>query len=382
MDHDIIIVGSGPAGLSTGLNLLKIAPDLAHRVLILEKARHPRPKLCGGGVTPDAEVCLQHLGLDMREVPHVEVPWANFWFEGRGFKMRSDKVHAFHVVRRDEFDGWLAGKTRERGLLLQEETTVRRVRATEENVEVETSHGVYRAQLVVGADGANSVVRRAVVPPGTFHQLARLIEVLVPPPSGPVSGTAHVPDEAYFDFAALRGDIQGYVWRFPTQVAGQPMYNWGVYDSRVDSTAPRGSLPATLEAEICKQGYSPDDYELQGHPLRWFNARGTFSGPRILLVGDAAGVDALYGEGISPALGYGEIAAQAIADAFATRDFSLHDYRERVLAHPLGRALRRRTALARLIYRLRELAIQRLIWWHSGAVLRWFVNTFLINWAK
>ena len=58
VDHDILIIGAGPAGLSTALHLAQLAPELVGRTLILEKAHHPRPKLCGGGLLPYVEVIL------------------------------------------------------------------------------------------------------------------------------------------------------------------------------------------------------------------------------------------------------------------------------------------------------------------------------------
>ena len=73
MDHDIIIVGAGPAGLSTGLHLAQLAPELAERTLILERARHPRPKLCAGGITPGGEAWLRKLALDLSQVTSVDV---------------------------------------------------------------------------------------------------------------------------------------------------------------------------------------------------------------------------------------------------------------------------------------------------------------------
>ena len=62
MDYGIIIIGGGPAGLSTALHLQRMAPHLTSRVLILEKARYPRPKLCAGALVVDAEVILERLG--------------------------------------------------------------------------------------------------------------------------------------------------------------------------------------------------------------------------------------------------------------------------------------------------------------------------------
>ena len=50
-DFDVIIVGSGPAGTSTALHLCRLRPELAGRILLLDRAVHPREKLCGGGIT-------------------------------------------------------------------------------------------------------------------------------------------------------------------------------------------------------------------------------------------------------------------------------------------------------------------------------------------
>ena len=100
--QDILIIGGGPAGLSTALHLVQIAPHLSDRILILEKAHYPRPKLCAGGLTIDAEIILQRLGLDVSEVPHVDASAAHLDFAGKGLTISLPKTHALRIIRRSQ----------------------------------------------------------------------------------------------------------------------------------------------------------------------------------------------------------------------------------------------------------------------------------------
>src|SRR5260370_15311241 len=69
----ILIAGAGPAGLATALYLLRRRPELAGQVVALERARHPRPKVCAGGLIPKTLLALAELGLSL-DVPAVNVP--------------------------------------------------------------------------------------------------------------------------------------------------------------------------------------------------------------------------------------------------------------------------------------------------------------------
>ena len=378
MDYDVLIVGAGPAGISTALHLAQLAPDLAARTLVLEKAHHPRPKLCGGGLVIDAEVILQRLGLDVDEVPHADAGTAHFDFEARGLDIHVPRTHALRMVRRDEFDAWLVGKARARGIAIQEGVTVEGVAPGPEGVTVATDRGEYRARVVVGADGSKGVVRRSILPDSAVRT-ARLLEVLTPPPTG---ASAHKPGDAYFEFACVPGGIAGYTWDFPTQLKGRPMRCWGIYDTNLLAGAERPPLRDALAEEMARHGYRLEDYELEGHPIRWFDPFNRFAVPGVLLVGDAAGADALLGEGISIALGYGALAARAIQSAFARGDFSFRDYRARLRRSALGRALTARTALAYLYYHLHWRRFQRLLWHRLGGLVVALAWLLVINWAR
>ncbi len=378
---DILIIGGGPSGLSTALHLIRLAPELTPRILILEKANYPRPKLCAGGLVADAEVILEGLGLDVSEIPHIDASAAHLDFAGRGLTIAPPHAHALRIIRRDEFDAWLAGKAKHRGIQIRENETVKDVRPDGDGVTIRTNLNIYRAKIVVGADGANGLTRRSILPEAPVHT-ARVLEVLTPDTESTAQDRLHQKDQAYFDFFPVPHGIAGYTWDFPTQIKGQPMRCWGVYDTNLLASMDRPQLQKPLAEEMARHGVSLGDYEIQGYPIRWFGPFHPFSVPHVILVGEAAGVDGIFGEGISIALGYGKVAARVIRDAMRRGDFSFQDYRRRLLSSPLGQALIIRTAVTQSLYHLHWTWFQKFFWQVLKPVVAFTAWILVVNWGR
>lgn len=362
---DVLIVGSGPSGTSTALHLVKDNPDWANRLVIVDKAVHPREKLCGGGITHLGRNVLSRLGLTL-EPRHFDVREARLIYQDKSYSFHGDPV--FTVVRRDEFDHWLVQTCEKRGVQVRQGEAVKAINPLEDYVEVVTEKTTFHAKTVVGADGSRSFVRRALKDDDD-SRVARLLEVLTPEDAQrePIFKEC----VAVFEFTQMSDyDLQGYYWDFPSYVGGRPFMNRGLFDSRARPERPKADLKTTLRDSLAERQRDLDDYKLKGHPIRWWDRNGRFAMPRILLVGDAAGADPLMGEGISFALGYGQVAARAIDDAFARQDFSYATYRRRLLANPLFKHLDIRTRLARFAYKTRRPFFIRLGWQLAAWIIR------------
>ncbi len=213
-------------------------------------------------------------------------------------------------------------------------------------VRVETDRRAYWAPVVVGADGSGSVVRRALVGDGA-GAVARAVMCDVPLDETRWDG--HAARRYEFDFTSCAAGLRGYRWAFPCVIDGVPHANVGVYAlPPIDGAR----LRAELAAELARIGARPRAWK--AFPVRTY-ARGTrVAAPRALLAGDAAGCDALMGEGISFALEYGMLAADAIVTARASGDWSFRRYARAVERGPLGRKLRCLHLGTRLFYGPRQ----------------------------
>jgi flavin-dependent dehydrogenase len=157
---------------------------------------------------------------------------------------------------------------------------------------------------------------------------------------------------------------------------------WGIFDANMLAGTDRSPLKEPLREEMARHGFNLDEYEIKGHPIRWFDPSNKFSVPRVLLVGDAAGADPLFGEGISLALGYGKLAAGELEGAFRISDFSFSGYKRRLARSALGRTLFVRWFIASIIYPLKWRWFQFLLWRILKPIVIFVAWVFILNWGK
>jgi flavin-dependent dehydrogenase len=141
-------------------------------------------------------------------------------------------------------------------------------------------------------------------------------------------------------------------------------------------------LKDLLAREMARHGFNLDGCEIKSRPIRWYEPQNQISVPRVLLVGDAAGADPIFGEGISLALGYGAIAAQEIAESFQRGEFSFRRYRNRVAHSGLGQTLFARWFIAYIIYPIKWKWFQILLWRIMRPVVLLVAWIFILNWSK
>lgn len=339
LDADVIVVGGGPAGLSTALFLAALEPALRDRVVVLEKKRYPREKPCAGAMGARADRALARIGVRV-DVPSV--PLSGMVLTTTLGRVERRVGELGRVVRRLEFDTRLSEIARERGIRVLEGAGVSAVDYGPNGVRVDTPLGMLRGEVLVGADGVGSIVRRAMgLPAGTLR--AQVVEVDTPPTA------ADLPrDVVHFDLADRT--LRGYAWDFPTVVDGEPLVCRGVYALRSDDASAE-DVGVLLDRRLEAQGLSPTALgRAKRFSERGFEPHRPASDTRTLLVGEAAGIDALTGEGIAQAIEYGEAAARYIARRLESRDLGFRDWKRHLLSSRLGIDLLVRRTCVDLLY--------------------------------
>lgn len=336
MRFDIVVVGAGPAGSYAAYLLAKQGA----RVALLDKARFPREKTCGGAVSRKA---LQLVDFDLSPVVQAGVTGAWLTFGGDAVYHDAKGVVAAMTVR-DQLDAYLLGRAREAGAAVHLDTAVGDVEARDGSVIAHTTRGDFGAHYLLAADGVASVVRAQVFGKHVVDY-APAVEALV---YAPANVLARFADRALLD---VGGMPRGYGWIFPKR----DHLNAGVY-----SIYGGPGLRAHLAAFLARHGTLARCGRIRymGHPIPVRNADGRFEHRRVWLLGDAAGfAECILGEGIYFALKSAALAAQAFVNASGAPGSG--DY-TRLLRCELMPELRAAERLARLCYRHQRFVFERI----------------------
>jgi len=356
-NYDVIIVGAGPAGLATGLHLIEKAPQLAERMLVLEKSRHPRFKACAGGLSSDAVRRLNGLGVDPA-AGSLRIDSARLVLENTDYT--TTEIHLatdIQIVAREDLDAAMLQHARQKGLTVRENAPVQGIQWQDDGVMVRTEQGLLKTKIVVGADGARSIVRRNMLAVKGLDSPQTLVPTLY--------GRHRLNDptdalfskrEVILDFARMfTNGYFGYSWIFPFRFQGQAWVNSGIGGVGLPGR-PQQPLKSIWSDFIAQHRLNPLAGKLHAHPLRVFHPRSVLSIDRALLVGDAAGIDPLLGEGISFSLAYARIAAQVIATALLSGNFSFSSYPTALFKTDAGQLLERLHGAALKLKRLQTAA--------------------------
>jgi menaquinone-9 beta-reductase len=349
---DVLIAGAGPAGLASALYLLRRRPELAGRVIALDKAAHPRFKVCAGGLIPKTLLALDELGIPL-DVPAVDILKGEARTEVGDVDLSRGDVLG-RVIRRDQFDAMLARQAREAGLEIVEHCRVRDVTQNGAAVRVDADRGPFEARIVIGADGSGSRVRRAVF---DSSKVAVGRALMVDVPVNPEATREFIEHRYVFDFRCVAGGISGYSWSFPCFIEGRPHLNVGIYDQLPrEDRASRGEQDLMLSElrkafpELALDGLARRTMNWHAFPIRWFQRSDRYSLGRVILAGDAAGVDPLMGEGISCAFEHGKLAAAAVEGLLDGDLQALSRYDDSLHRGSIGRKLRILEFAARNFY--------------------------------
>jgi menaquinone-9 beta-reductase len=297
--YDLVIIGAGPAGCSAAIRCVR---DGA-RVLLLERGRYPRQKVCGEFVSAESLDLLANLLASghaalLRDA--VRVPSARIFADGR--LLQTEIAPEAASIARFDLDAALWESAQEYGVDVRQEVTVGNISGAGPFV-VATNAGEIEARAVVNASGRWSNLTAK------------------PQPDGPkwIGLKAHFAESSPSTSVDLYFFEGGYCGVQPVRMAGG--------DLRVNACAMVRSDVAGTLSEVFQLhpalGERAAKWQPQSEPVS--TAPLLFRQPRpvhehILAIGDAAGfVDPFVGDGISLALRSGALAAECLSAFFAER---------------------------------------------------------------
>ncbi len=325
MKFDVVVVGAGPAGAKTAYELARKGA----KVLIIEKHKLPRFKLCGGCLSARTAALLPEgwQGQVLNEIKK-----GILGFKGKEFIEKTALRAVAYIIDRTSFDHFLTQKAIEAGAQLWEEAPLTHF-TVENTVKISTPKGTVKADFLVGSDGFYTKVGKILG--YRKKNFFRSVEFWT---------EGNLQDSVVIDLGIVS---RGYAWIFPKG----NMLSIGV------ATTGRENLKDVLERyvrdhklleNITVKGLKGWMIPYLTKPEDAHLGRG-----RILLVGDSANlVDPLLGEGIYYALKSAELCAQSI---LSSPENPLPKYRNSLLREVIPELVSA-GKIANLAYRFQRVA--------------------------
>jgi len=311
---DVLVVGAGPAGSSAA----RVAAEGGASVLLVDRARFPRYKTCGGGLIG---ISLAYLPTSVLPTIEQEVREVRFSLHGGVVKTHRRALPFLALVQRERFDEALVQAAVAAGATFEGSVVVKSLEESAEGlVTVTTDREQLRARVVVGADGTSGRIGRYVGVQNRGIDLALEVELTRTPQSRAFDGSVA------FDWGSAPGS---YAWVFPK---GEVL-TVGVIQAKGESQQTRDYLDSWLKVTGLD---SLETERSSGHLTQWRADGSPLRRGAVLVVGDAAGLlDPWTREGLSYALRSGCWAGEAAAVATSlagVRNDALEAYTRRVLA--------------------------------------------------
>jgi geranylgeranyl reductase family protein len=305
---DTIVVGAGPAGSTAAYRLAREGAS----VLLLDRARFPRDKPCGGGLTGRA---LRQLPFSVAPIVEEEADSLELRFRYRSGFVRHSPDPLVLLTQRRRLDTYLAEQAAAAGAEFRDGVRVGHITADAGSVEVVVDGRPVGSDTLVGADGANGITGRSLGL-GTDIDFGVGLEGNV---SYEVADRARFARRLVCELGVVQG---GYGWVFPK---GDHV-NVGVAGWRSE-----GPRLRQLLHRLCVEYAIPFDRveSLRGHRLPMRKPTARLAAGRAALVGDAAGlVDPFSGDGIYEAFFSSKLVANAVLDVLAGRATTLDGYQQ------------------------------------------------------
>ncbi len=297
MMFDVAVIGCGPAGSTAAYDLAK----QGLKVVLIDKEKLPRYKVCGGGIVFRAR---EMLDVDISPVVERACHAARVTLLNSGISFYANRDEPIvSMVNRSEFDLLLTKHAQHAGAELMTGFFIQAADFNYDYICLKGDSGQIKAKFVIAADGVNSMMARLTGWKET-RRLAPAVECELAVSADVVSRFAGV---ARFDFDM---PPNGYGWVFAKSnhlSVGLGGFGFG-----------RQHNLKTIFYEYTKKLDIdlPTDMEMHGYVVPLSPRKDGFVRNRVFLVGDAAGLaDPVSAEGISFAIRSGQIAAAALIDA-------------------------------------------------------------------